>query len=84
MKFPDLRTDYVVIDPLIDDKYENTYLLGILAGYLGLDTTIFEPAVTRAFAKKGEEVVAKNIGILREYAKIGKVSVSPLLKEDAE
>ncbi len=68
---PTLRTDYIVIDPLIEDKYENTYLLGILAGYLGLDTTVFEPAITRAFAKKGEEVVAKNITTLREMAVIG-------------
>jgi len=41
-----------VIDPLIEDKYENTYLLGILAGYLGLDTTVFEPAIKKSFAKK--------------------------------
>jgi 2-oxoglutarate/2-oxoacid ferredoxin oxidoreductase subunit alpha len=68
VNFPDLRQEYIVIDPLIEDKYENTYLLGILAGYLGLDTTVFEPAITRAFAKKGEEVIAKNIEILREYA----------------
>ena len=84
VNFPNLRKDYIVIDPLIEDKYENTYLLGILTGYLGLDTAVFEPAIARAFAKKWEEVVAKNIGILREYAKIGKVSVIPLLKEDAE
>ncbi len=66
--YPALRTDYVVISPLIEDKYENTYLLGILAGYLGLDTAVFEPSITRAFVKKGDEVVAKNIAILREYA----------------
>lgn len=72
MSFPNLRTDYIVIDPLIQDKYENTYLLGILAGYLGLDTVVFEPAITRAFAKKGEEVVAKNIATLREMAGIGR------------
>ena len=52
MAHPDLRRDYIVIDPLIEDKYENTYLLGILAGYLGIDTTIFEPSITRSFAKK--------------------------------
>ena len=65
---PDLRTKYIVIDPLIDDKYENTYLLGILAGYLGIDIAIFEPAIRRAFLKKWEEVVEKNIAILREYS----------------
>jgi 2-oxoglutarate ferredoxin oxidoreductase subunit alpha len=66
--YPTLRTDYVVISPLIEDKYENTYLLGILAGYLGLDTVVFEPAIRRAFLKKWEEVVEKNIAILKEYA----------------
>jgi len=50
--FPNVRSDYRVIDPLIEDKYENTYLLGILAGYLGLDTVSFEESITRAFAKK--------------------------------
>ncbi len=69
---PTLRTDYVVISPLIEDKYENTYLLGILAGYLGLDTVVFEPAIRRAFLKKWEEVVEKNISILREYSEKGK------------
>lgn len=72
VNYPTLRTDYVVISPLIEDKYENTYLLGILAGYLGLDTAVFEPSITRAFAKKGDEVVAKNIAILKEYAEQGK------------
>ncbi|NRH20906.1 hypothetical protein HOO68_02590 [Candidatus Gracilibacteria bacterium] len=69
---PDIRKKFIVIDPLIEEKYENTYLLGILAGYLGLDASVFESAVERAFAKKGAETVAKNIEILREYAKLGK------------
>jgi len=68
VNFPTLRTDFIVIDPLIEDKYENTYLLGILAGYLGLDTGVFEPAIKKSFAKKWEEIVEKNINILREYA----------------
>lgn len=68
----DIRKKFTVIDPLIEEKYENTYLLGILAGYLGLDTSVFESAVERAFAKKWAETVAKNIEILREYAKLWK------------
>jgi len=71
---PTLRTDYVVISPLIEDKYENTYLLGILAGYLGLDTVVFEPAIRRAFLKKWSDVVEKNISILREYSEQGKLA----------
>ncbi len=69
---PDLRSKYIVIDPLIEEKYENTYLLGILAGYLGLDASVFESAVERAFVKKWAETVAKNIEILREYSKLWK------------
>jgi 2-oxoglutarate ferredoxin oxidoreductase subunit alpha len=69
---PDIRQKFIVIDPLIEEKYENTYLLGILAGYLGLEASVFESAVERAFAKKWAETVAKNIEILRDYAKIGK------------
>jgi len=72
VNYPTLRTDYVVISPLIEDKYENTYLLGILAGYLGLDTVVFEPAIRRAFLKKWEEIVEKNISILRKYSEQGK------------
>ena len=68
---PDIRKKFIVIDPLIEEKYENTYLLGILAGYLGLDASVFESAVEKAFAKKWAETVAKNIEILREYAQIG-------------
>jgi hypothetical protein len=49
---PDIRQKFIVIDPLIEEKYENTYLLGILAGYLGLEASVFESAVERAFAKK--------------------------------
>jgi len=68
VNYPDLRDNYIVIDPLIEDKYENTYLLGILAGYLGIDVSVFEWPITKSFQKKWEEVVARNIAILREYS----------------
>ncbi len=67
---PNLRTEYTVIDPLIEDKYENTYLVGILAWYLGVDVSAFATWITRAFQKKGNEVVAKNIEILRTYSEL--------------
>ncbi|MDD2693608.1 MAG: 2-oxoacid:acceptor oxidoreductase family protein [Candidatus Gracilibacteria bacterium] len=70
--FPTLRTDFVVIDPLIQDKYENTYLVGMLAGYIGVDISAFEPWIAKSFQKKGEETVAKNLQILKEYAEIGR------------
>jgi Pyruvate/2-oxoacid:ferredoxin oxidoreductase gamma subunit len=50
--YPDLRNKYIVIDPLIEEKYENTYLLGILAGYLGIEAAVFESAIESAFRKK--------------------------------
>jgi 2-oxoglutarate ferredoxin oxidoreductase subunit alpha len=57
-----------VYDPEITDKYENTYLLGILAGITGIGPGAFEKSVEKSFKKKGEEVIAKNTEILREYA----------------
>lgn len=65
---PDVRTRYTVYDPEITDKYENTYLLGILAGITGIGPGPFEKSVEKSFKKKGDEIVAKNIEILREYA----------------
>lgn len=65
---PDIRTKYKVYDPEITDKYENTYLLGILAGITGVGSAPFEPSIERSFKKKGDEVVAKNIEILRTYS----------------
>ncbi len=65
---PDVRTKYTIYDPEITDKYENTYLLGILAGITGIGPGAFEKSVEKSFKKKGEEVIAKNTEILREYA----------------
>ncbi|MBP9779621.1 2-oxoacid:acceptor oxidoreductase family protein [Candidatus Gracilibacteria bacterium] len=64
----DIRTRYTVYDPEITDKYENTYLLGILAGITGIGSTPFEPAIGKSFKRKGEEVVTKNLQILAEYS----------------
>lgn len=49
---PDIRSRYHVIDPEISDKYENTYLVGILSGALGIETSIFERAIEKSFSKK--------------------------------
>lgn len=70
-QYPTLRTDFVVMDPLIEDKYENTYLVGMLAWYLGFGAHVFESGITKSFQKKGEETVQKNLNILREYATLG-------------
>ena len=49
---PDIRTRFIVYDPEITDKYENTYLLGILAGITGLGASVFELGIVKSFAKK--------------------------------
>lgn len=67
----DLRTKYKVFDPEITDKYENTYLVGILAWVLGINTEVFHTFIRKSFLKKWDEIVAKNIEILDTYAVIG-------------
>jgi 2-oxoglutarate/2-oxoacid ferredoxin oxidoreductase subunit alpha len=66
---PDIRTKYNIYDPEITDKYENTYLLWVLAGITSIGPAAFEKFVEKSFKKKWDEVVAKNIEILREYSK---------------
>ncbi len=65
---PDIRTRYTICDPDITDKYENTYLLGVLAGITGIGPGAFEWQVEKSFKRKWDDVVAKNIAILREYS----------------
>ena len=49
----------------IEDKYDNTYLLGVLSKILSLDDTLMEKSLTEVFKKKGDEIVQKNIEIYR-------------------
>jgi 2-oxoglutarate ferredoxin oxidoreductase subunit alpha len=64
----DIRTRYTVYDPEITDKYENTYLLGILAGLTWVGPSPFIPAIEKSFKRKWEEIVSKNLEILAEYS----------------
>ncbi len=49
----------------IADKYENTYLLGILVKLLGIDPTLVEAEIREVFRKKGEEIIMKNVDIVK-------------------
>ena len=49
----------------IADKYENTYLLGILVKLLGIDPSLVEAEIREVFRKKGEEVILKNVDIVK-------------------
>ncbi|MDD3645802.1 MAG: 2-oxoacid:acceptor oxidoreductase family protein [Candidatus Gracilibacteria bacterium] len=57
--------DFNVLDLEINDKYDNTYLLGILAKYLNLDLEIMLSKLAHVFAKKGEETVKSNQDIVK-------------------
>ncbi len=48
----------------IADKYENTYLLGILVKLLGIDPSLVESEIREVFRRKWEEVIMKNIDIV--------------------
>lgn len=57
-----------IFSPKIDDTYENIYLIGVLIGLLGVEKKPFENAIRKAFLKKWEEIVAKNIAIFLEFS----------------
>lgn len=48
----------------IADKYENTYLLGILVKLLAIDSSLVHEEIRSVFAKKWEDVIIKNIAIV--------------------
>ena len=50
----------------IDNKYDNTYLISVLAKYLGLKKEIVDGEIAKIFAKKGEKLVASNQKILHD------------------
>ncbi len=62
---PDIRTEFRVIEREITDKYENTYLIGMLGAFLGLDASVWTPSIEKSFRKKGEALVESNLAIVR-------------------
>lgn len=57
--------DYNILSLDIQDKYDNTYLLGILAKYLNLDLDIMLDKLAHVFAKKWEEIIKYNQDIVK-------------------
>jgi len=58
--------DYEVLGLDINAKYDNTYLISVLAKFLGLDTGIIDKKIEKIFARKGEETVAENKKIFHD------------------
>jgi len=50
----------------IDAKYDNTYLISVLAKFLSLDSSIIESKIEKIFARKGQETVDENKQIFRD------------------
>lgn len=58
--------DFHVLSLEIDDKYDNTYLISVLAKYLGLDAKIVDREIEKTFARKGKEMVESNQKIFHD------------------
>ena len=56
---------YNILDLEINDKYDNTYLLGIYALFLNLNKNIILRKIKKVFDRKWEEVVKKNQDIVK-------------------
>lgn len=52
--------EYNVLWIDINDKYDNTYLISVLAKFLSLPKEVMEEKIEEVFARKGIEVVEKN------------------------
>ncbi len=64
-KWVSIRNSYNVCELEIEDKYENTYLLWVLAKLLNLDLEIIFEEIETVFWKKWEETVQKNKDIVK-------------------
>ncbi|MFA5917013.1 MAG: 2-oxoacid:acceptor oxidoreductase family protein [Candidatus Gracilibacteria bacterium] len=60
---------FKILDIEINDKYDNTYLLGILFKLLGLSVETSFQSIEHTFAKKGHDIVDKNLGIVEDIYK---------------
>ncbi|MDQ7009425.1 MAG: 2-oxoacid:acceptor oxidoreductase family protein [Candidatus Gracilibacteria bacterium] len=68
--------DFNILDLEISDKYDNTYLLGILAKYLNIDLNIILEKIEKVFARKGETVVKYNKAVIENIYKTYKIQNS--------
>lgn len=69
-----------VLDLEISDKYDNTYLLWILAKYLNIDLNIILEKIENVFAKKWETVVNYNKAVIENIYNTYKTQTSDDLK----
>jgi len=67
-------SDFQILPLEIDAKYDNTYLISLLAKLFTLDTEIIESKIQKIFARKWQEVVDANLEIFRSI--IGKYSIT--------
>jgi len=65
-----------VLDLEIADKYDNTYLLAILAKYLNIDLDIILEKIENVFARKWEVVVNYNKAVVENIYKTYEVKTS--------
>jgi 2-oxoglutarate/2-oxoacid ferredoxin oxidoreductase subunit alpha len=61
-------SEYRILDLDLDiaSKYDNTYLISLLAKLLSLPSENIHHAISRTFKKKWEEVIAQNISIFED------------------
>ncbi len=59
-------SQYKILDIDITSKYDNTYLISLLAKLLSLPSENIHQAIGRIFKKKGEEIVAQNIAVFED------------------
>jgi 2-oxoglutarate ferredoxin oxidoreductase subunit alpha len=58
-------SDYKILNLDIKDKYDNTYLIWILAKYLNLDLNVILNKIELVLSKKWKEVVKNNQNIVK-------------------
>ena len=72
----DKLQNFNVLDLEISDKYDNTYLLWILAKYLNIDLNIILEKIQKVFARKWDVVVNYNKAVIENIYKTYEVETS--------
>jgi len=62
-------SDFIVLPIDIDDTYDNTYLISVLAKYLELDPKVIDREIEKVFTRKGKEMVDYNKKIFHDILK---------------
>lgn len=68
-----------ILDLEISDKYDNTYLLWILAKYLNIDLNIILEKIEKVFGRKWEIVVKYNKAVIENIYKTYEIKKSPII-----